>query len=166
MKKLVVGFIALLQLNVAVPKETQVEPFKLPKEQFDCLVTTLYHEARGESVEGILAVAKVVLNRSDSPKYPKTVCGVVKQQLVKGVWQFSFWREKRLLSKPVDKQSWAKMEKIAKDAINLHYAGFDIVDNALFYYNPDAANPKWAKSNKLKFVRKIGKHRFYKQVKN
>lgn len=166
MKQLALGLLVFFYTGLAVPQIWTWEPFKLPQNQFDCLVTTLYHEARGEPAEGVLAVAKVVLNRMESPRYPKSVCGVVKQQLVRGIWQFSFWKEKHLLTQPVDKESWKKMQKIAQQAVNLHYAGFDVIDNSMYYYNPDVANPKWAKSKKLKFVRKIGKHKFYKRVKN
>lgn len=166
MKNLLVGMLILLYTGLAVPPNWKWQSHKLPKDQFDCLVTTLYHEARGEPNQGVLAVANVVLNRMESPRYPKTVCGVVKQQLVKGIWQFSFWKEKKLLTKPVDKQAWQRMEKLAQQVINLHYAGFDIVDDSMYYYNPDVANPNWAKSKKLQFVRKIGKHKFYKRVKN
>ncbi len=45
--------------------------------QWDCLRTALYFEARGESLKGEFAVAEVILNRVDSPDYPKSVCGVV-----------------------------------------------------------------------------------------
>ena len=46
--------------------------------QWDCMRKALYFEARGETLSGQFAVAEVVLNRVDSPDYPKTVCGVVK----------------------------------------------------------------------------------------
>jgi spore germination cell wall hydrolase CwlJ-like protein len=46
-------------------------------EQWDCLRKALYFEARGESIQGEFAVAEVILNRVDSPDYPKTVCAVV-----------------------------------------------------------------------------------------
>lgn len=166
MNKLLVGLLTLLYTSVTLPKESNWEAFKLPASDFNCLVTTLYHEARGEPAEGVLAVAKVVLNRASSPRYPKSICGVVKQQLVKGIWQFSFWKETNLLNKPVDKKSWERMSRIAQQAVNIHYSGFDIVDRAMYYYNPYKANPKWAKSKKLQFVAQIGKHRFYKRVKN
>ena len=47
--------------------------------EWQCLTEALYFEARGESLEGQIAVAEVILNRVDSPLYPRTVCGVVKQ---------------------------------------------------------------------------------------
>jgi len=165
MKQLLVGLLTLLYTGVAVHKQSVWEAFKVPTSDFNCLVTTLYHEARNQPAEVVLAVAKVVLNRVDSPRYPKSICGVVKQQLVKGVWQFSFWREKKLLAKPIDKKSWVKMEKIAQQAINIHYAGFDIVDNAM-YYHTRAVKPSWGRSPKLKRVAVIGDHIFYRRVKN
>ena len=53
----------------------------------DCLASAVYFEARGEPIEGQLAVAEVVLNRAQSGRYPRTVCQVVTQP-----WQFSFVR--------------------------------------------------------------------------
>lgn len=46
-------------------------------QQWDCMRKALYFEARGETLPGQFAVAEVILNRVDSPNYPKTVCGVV-----------------------------------------------------------------------------------------
>lgn len=166
MKKILLVLIGLLLSTTALPKESNWKAFKLPTSEFNCLVTALYYEANLEPAEGILAVAKVVLNRKDSKRYPKTVCGVIKHQMVKGVWQFSFWGDKKALSRPIDRRVWKQMERIAQQAVNIHYSGFDIIEKSMYYYNPDLANPGWAKSKKLQFVAKIGKHRFYKRVKN
>ncbi len=57
--------------NVAAPAE--------PPQELQCLTTALYHEARGESIQGQFAVAEVILNRVDSPEFPNSVCGVVNQ---------------------------------------------------------------------------------------
>ena len=54
-------------------------------DEANCIAVAVYHEARGESLEGQLAVAKVIMNRAASGKYPTSWCGVVKQP-----WQFSF----------------------------------------------------------------------------
>ena len=56
-------------------------------EETNCLATAVYFEARGESLEGQLAVAHVVMNRASSGRYPPDWCGVVKQPA-----QFSFVR--------------------------------------------------------------------------
>ena len=48
-------------------------------QQTNCLATAVYFEARGESLEGQLAVARVVMNRAASGRYPPDWCSVVKQ---------------------------------------------------------------------------------------
>ena len=57
--------------------------------EWQCLTEALYFEARGESLQGQVAVAEVILNRVDSPLYPRTVCAVVKQRGGGGC-QFSY----------------------------------------------------------------------------
>lgn len=44
------------------------------------LANVIYHEARGESRKGQIAVAHVVLNRVADPRYPNSVAGVVWQR--------------------------------------------------------------------------------------
>jgi spore germination cell wall hydrolase CwlJ-like protein len=55
--------------------------------QAKCLARAVFFEARGEPLEGQLAVAQVILNRTQSGKYPASVCGVVDQPR-----QFTFAR--------------------------------------------------------------------------
>lgn len=56
---------------------------------WDCLRKAIYFEARGEGIKGEFAVAEVVLNRVDSPLFPRTVCGVV-QASGRGACAFSW----------------------------------------------------------------------------
>ena len=53
----------------------------------ECLARAVYFEAKGEPLRGQLAVAQVILNRTQSGRFPSSVCGVVKQR-----GQFSFVR--------------------------------------------------------------------------
>ena len=56
-----------------------------------CMAAALYHEARGESTMGQLAVARVILNRARSRAYPNSICGVVYQNAERANrCQFSF----------------------------------------------------------------------------
>ena len=52
--------------------------------EWQCLAEAIYFEARGEPIEGQVAVAEVVLNRVDDRRYPKTVCGVTNQGVGSG----------------------------------------------------------------------------------
>src|SRR3954462_2979187 len=44
-----------------------------------CLARAMYFESNRSSDEGMLAVGTVVLNRRESGRYPRTICGVVGQ---------------------------------------------------------------------------------------
>jgi spore germination cell wall hydrolase CwlJ-like protein len=49
--------------------------------QVHCLAEAVFHEARGESIEGQAAVARVVMNRTRYPKtFGKSICEVVYQK--------------------------------------------------------------------------------------
>jgi len=52
-----------------------------------CLAGAIYYEAKGEPLSGQLAVAEVILNRTKSGRFPKSICSVVTQP-----GQFSFVR--------------------------------------------------------------------------
>ena len=50
-----------------------------------CMASAIYFESKGEPLDGQLAVAEVILNRTRSGRYPADICGVVRQH-----GQFSF----------------------------------------------------------------------------
>lgn len=63
-----------------------------------CLAQNSYWESRGESFTDKLAVANVVMNRMLDSRYPKTICGIVKEskhgyggQIIPGTCQFSWY---------------------------------------------------------------------------
>ena len=53
----------------------------------ECMQRVMYFESNRSSPEGMVAVGTVVMNRLNSGKYPKTVCGVIgqKNQFAPGV---------------------------------------------------------------------------------
>jgi hypothetical protein len=57
------------------------------RNDLNCLARAMYFESVRSRDEGMLAVGTVVMNRLESGKYPKTVCGVVgqKNQFAPGV---------------------------------------------------------------------------------
>lgn len=121
-------------------------------EQMTCLATAVYFEARGESLDGQLAVAQVVMNRAASGKYPPSWCATVKQP-----WQFSFVQHGEF--PPVDTSSaaWARAQAIAK------LAAANIVKNLasdVLWYHADYVAPSWG--HRLARVSKIGAHIFYR----
>ena len=117
-----------------------------------CLATAVYFEARGESLEGQLAVARVVMNRASSGRYPPDWCGVVKQPA-----QFSFVRHGEFPSIDPNSQAWQKAEAIAELAASniVPSVGADVL-----WYHADYVTPAWRRS--LQEVQQIGAHIFYR----
>jgi spore germination cell wall hydrolase CwlJ-like protein len=68
-------------LDDAIAAQAKVEADEATR----CLAAAIYFEAKGEPVDGQLAVAEVIINRAKSGRFPDDVCGVVKQR-----GQFSF----------------------------------------------------------------------------
>ena len=120
-------------------------------EQGNCLATAVYYESRGESLEGQLAVAQVVMNRAASGQYPTSWCEVVKQKA-----QFSFvhrgtWPPIRNI------ECWRKAEAIARIAIA---NAAKVIPNDVLWYHADYVSPSWG--SRLNEVEQIGAHIFYR----
>jgi N-acetylmuramoyl-L-alanine amidase len=121
-------------------------------EQTNCLATAVYFEARGESAEGQLAVAKVVMNRAASGKYPTDWCSVVKQP-----YQFSFVRRGQFPAADTSCEAWKKAEAVAELAVaNV----VPTLSDDVLWYHADYVAPSWR--NNLQEVQKIGAHIFYR----
>jgi spore germination cell wall hydrolase CwlJ-like protein len=117
----------------------------------NCLATAVYFEARGESVEGQLAVARVVINRAASGRYPSDWCSVVKQPA-----QFSFVRHGEFPQADPNCQAWRKAEAVAE------LAAANIVPSVgpnVLWYHADYVAPAWR--HNLQEVEQIGAHIFY-----
>ena len=119
-----------------------------------CIAVAVYHEARGESVEGQLAVARVIMNRAASGRYPTTWCKVVKQP-----WQFSFVNPRTGHYPSIDENSdaWQKALGITRLAVN---NAVPSLSNDVLWYHADYVAPSWGR--RLTRVDKIGTHIFYR----
>jgi spore germination cell wall hydrolase CwlJ-like protein len=56
-----------------------VTPFFSDKD-VECLARNIFYESGSEPLEGKVAVGLVTINRSQDPRYPNTICGVVHQK--------------------------------------------------------------------------------------
>ena len=122
-------------------------------EQRGCLAGAVYFEARGESLEGQLAVAEVVLNRAASGEYPASICEVVKQPA-----QFSFVRDG--LFPPIDESSDAWRTAVAVAHIAKEKLADKLASDVLWYH-ADYVAPAWGR--RLARVTQIGAHIFYRR---
>jgi spore germination cell wall hydrolase CwlJ-like protein len=121
-------------------------------EQGNCLATAVYFEARGEALEGQLAVARVVMNRAGSGKYPPDWCSVVKQHA-----QFSFVRHGQFPWIDTASAAWMRAQGVARLAIANVVPS---IDQDVLWYHAKYVAPSWG--HRLNLVEKIGAHIFYR----
>jgi N-acetylmuramoyl-L-alanine amidase len=120
----------------------------------NCIAVAVYHEARGESLEGQLAVARVIMNRAASGKYPASWCGTVKQP-----WQFSFVnpRSGAFPYTDVNSASWRKAVAITRLAVS---NAVPSLSTDVLWYHATYVAPSWGR--RLTQASKIGTHIFYR----
>jgi spore germination cell wall hydrolase CwlJ-like protein len=112
-------------------------------QEIKCLALTIYHEARGESEQGKLAVGHVVINRTHSALFPAGVCDVVHQGEPEiHRCQFSWWCDDRS-DQPQDLEALQESLMLAKE---IYYGcTIDPTGGALWYHSA-AVKPSWSKS--------------------
>ena len=123
-------------------------------DEANCIAVAVYHEARGESLEGQLAVAQVIMNRAASGKYPTSWCGVVKQP-----WQFSFVNPRSGYMPSVDQTSAAWRNALGVTRLAVANA-IESVPRDCLWYHADYVAPSWGRN--LTRVEQIGAHIFYR----
>ena len=118
-------------------------------EDLACMAGAIYFEAKGEPLSGQLAVAEVILNRTKSGRFPKSVCSVVTQP-----GQFSFVRGGRIPSVAQNRQ-YQTAVAVARVALG------DMWDSPAadaMYFHARRVSPSWGH----KTVATIGNHIFYR----
>lgn len=119
-------------------------PSHVLEKEARCLAAAIWHEARGESIRGQIAVANAIVNRSALPHYPSTICGVVKQaNQFSGLKKHRYDQPTLELAKNIilDKQ-----EQVIAEATHFHSVH---------------VKPHWAKH--MQQMARIGNHIFYKE---
>ena len=125
--------------------------------ELKCLSEALYFEARGEQIEGQIAVADVIINRKNSNRFPSTICGVVSEGSHKRhACQFSYNCDGKL-ELIYDKKTYRRIVKLSSMILN---GAFSDVTNGATFFHASEVSPAWSK--KFKKTRKIGRHIFYK----
>jgi spore germination cell wall hydrolase CwlJ-like protein len=163
---------------IGPPIETYEESIDI--NQAHCLSTNIYHEARGESYAGKVAVANVTMNRVKSSKFPNTICEVVYQSQMRENWkgeevpkrnkcQFSWYCDGKsddivlvtAKGKVIKERmiAWEMSQMVANQSLRGNL--IDITDGSTHYFNSELANPHWA--NAYQQVVQIDSHSFLKE---
>jgi len=142
-------------------------------DQVVCMAQNIYHEARGDNYAGQLAVADVVLNRVADPRYPDTICGVVKQAKLSKWWldqgkevpikhkcQFSWYCDGKS-DEITNETSWHDSLSVSYTMI---YGGvYTGITEGATHYHATYVDPYWASSNQMTLIGPIGDHIFYRR---
>ena len=131
-------------------------------EQRECLAMNIYHEARGEPIEGQIAVAQVTVNRANHSYFPDSVCEVVHQARYDGrgnpirhQCQFSWYCDGRS-DRIQDQEAYSVALNIADWVLR---GEEDDPTNGAVFYHAEWVNPSWA--SKVDEETQIGIHIFY-----
>lgn len=116
----------------------------------ECLAVAVYFESKGEPLAGQLAVARVIKNRSNSARFARTYCGVIRQ-----AGQFSFVRGGGFPPIARGGAHWRTAVAIATVADQGLWEA--PAANALFFHARRVA-PSW----RMTRVASIGNHVFYR----
>jgi spore germination cell wall hydrolase CwlJ-like protein len=117
-----------------------------------CLAQAIYFEARGEPLDGQLAVGQVVVNRSHSGLYPSDYCSVVTQPA-----QFSFVRRGVIPQADVASHAWSRAKAVAQIA---HQELWPSQAQDALFFHAAYVSPSWAR-RKIQLAR-IDTHIFYR----
>lgn len=128
------------------PNEQRKEVISITNEELLLLSKLITGEARGESYEGQLAVAAVVVNRVKDSRFPDNIKDVIYQKNA-----FSVVKDGSINIKPTE-----SAYKAAQEALY----GEDPTNHAIYFWNPDIATCKWIKT--LNPYMRIGNHVFAK----
>ena len=120
-------------------------------EDLSCLASAIYFESRNEPLDGQLAVARVIVNRSKSGRFPDSYCGVVKQAS-----QFSFVHHNKLPDVKTGSPNWRKAVAVARIA---HEGRWKNASEGALYFHATRVSPRWRKAVAMA---RIENHVFYR----
>lgn len=121
-------------------------------EQMRCLAGAVYFESRGEPLAGQLAVAQVVINRTQDARWPASYCGVVYQRA-----QFSFVRGGQMPRINTASTAWTRARAVARIA---HEGLWESEAADAVYFHASYVRPRWSRSRTP--LAQIDTHIFYR----
>lgn len=121
-------------------------------EQMRCLAGAVYFEARGEPLAGQLAVAQVIINRTEDGRFPRSYCGVVAQP-----GQFSFMRGRHMPQVREGSAAWNRAVAVAQIA---HKGLWESEAGNAVFFHARYVRPGWSHTKTR--LAQIDTHIFYR----
>ena len=154
----VVLIVAITHFTKASPAESHVV----------CLAKNMYYEARNQGTAGLLAVVSVVFNRVNDPRFPNSICEVIKQgqaykngKMVLHKCQFSWYCDGKRDEITMNTRAWSR----ALDYASIVLSGRIVMDvtQGSLWYHAYYVKPSWARQKER--VTRIDSHIFYRRKK-
>ncbi len=114
-----------------------------------CLAGAIYYESKGEPLSGQLAVAEVIINRSKSGHFPRSICSVVTQP-----GQFAFVRGGHVPEIGAN-SNYRTALAVARVAMA---DAWDSPASDALYFHARRSSPGWHRTE----IASIGNHVFYR----
>lgn len=118
--------------------------------ELECLAGAIYFEAKSETLEGQLAVGRVIVNRARSGRFPASYCGVVFQRS-----QFSFVRGNAMPAINRASRGWKNAAAIARIA---HEGAWTSSAEGALFFHAARVSPGW----RLTRIARVDSHIFYR----
>ena len=118
-----------------------------PMSSQECLARAMYFESNRSSEDGMLAVGTVVMNRLESGRYPKSVCGVVGQkgQFADGVLSKPLGRGSELATRTARRVLSGERHARVEKAMFFHTAGYSYPYKNMQYLTIQGGNAFYEK---------------------
>ena len=143
-------------------------PFPAQANEHRCMAEAMYYEARNQGWRGMLAVGVVIQNRVDDPRFPSSICAVVRQgrywngNPVINQCQFSYYcdgKPERPEEEIEEQEAWTTAQYLAATLIMSEIKLTGIEEAT--HYHATYVRPEWAA--RFEKCKKIGSHLFYVQ---
>ena len=145
---------ALAQSADIASTTATAEPSTAERELF---ALNLYHEARSEGRDGMIAVGWVVLNRIDDPTFPDTITGVINQPTRRGCqWG---WTCDGRSDRPEEEDKWVLAQEVS-DVMLSSSPPTDPTGGAVFFHETFRQTPVYLRTGGTRTVT-LGNHHFY-----
>lgn len=142
------------------------------EEDLLCLQKNIYWEARNQDPAGKAAVATVTINRVVSPRFPNSVCGVVRQAFtrhgspVRNRCAFSWYcdglSDYPRLDNQFEVSAWRLAGEIAREALSGRLTNSEI--GTATHYHANYVTPWWSRHDRMTQVGMVGDHIFYEEL--
>ena len=122
------------------------------------LALNIYHEARQDGRDGMIAVGWVVFNRVADLSFPDSVYGVITQGGETPPCQFGWWCDGKS-DRPEEQELWQEAQAVARELLSDNRPA-DPTGGAIYFWETWRDTPNWA-GDKVRLTATIGGNNFY-----